>query len=73
MRYCPNCGNNVRDDDKFCSGCGKSFGNIHTIIEEELVVTCAHCDGTGKIDKGSLVFPLMKPCPVCGGAGKVRI
>lgn len=33
MAYCQNCGNEVRDDEKFCPACGASLNENETNIE----------------------------------------
>jgi len=36
-------------------------------------ITCARCKGKGSIRKKGLLGPgKEKPCPVCGGSGKVK-
>lgn len=58
--HCSTCGYAVYR----CTACG-----IGTPPRPETEVTCRVCHGTGR----GFGYETLKPCPGCGGAGKVRV
>ena len=51
-KFCPECGNEVKEGAKFCSNCG------HKIEEEKKEVKCSNC--------GRILNDNEKFCPECG-------
>jgi hypothetical protein len=82
MAYCPNCGNVIDRDAKFCKSCGKRLKNnagpsqgIPNVHREQCPtchgtrsIRCERCDGFGKL-RGPM---FMETCPICHGSGKTR-
>ena len=57
MKKCPNCGKELKDEAKFCSGCGYKFP-LETGASNEGEIKCPNC--------GNLLKPGAKFCGKCG-------
>ena len=58
----PTSGQQTHKVEVTCSECGGK-GFITTTVDEQVLVVCPKCNGTGQISG--------QPCPQCGGTGKI--
>ncbi len=54
MKHCPNCGSEIKENEKFCGNCGQEQNNI--VFEK--TKTCKYC--MSKINKNAKVCPNCK-------------
>lgn len=65
MKFCPNCGKQVKEDATFCPNCGHKFvqKNQKPILQPEPKPSQKFCPNCGKTVKSNAEF-----CPNCGEA-----
>ena len=72
MPKCSECNHDVYRDQNFCPNCGHSIGSQTGSRSQKkaVIIECAYCHGLGYVSAGIIKT---KPCPTCGGKGKVRV
>ena len=43
MKYCSNCGNEIKNNAKFCDKCGNAIDTTTNENSNKTTFTCSHC------------------------------
>ena len=69
--YCPRCGLERREGERFCRNCGQALGTGDTVLHESPVATTAPL-GAPPAAPGGLPPPPAAPEPAASGSATVR-